>query len=358
MDYSLTFLRGPYADLTIAEMNSQEVNEVEELCRTRLLTIKREVSFLQQEQEELETQKRQLVRAERLYLDEAASKYCSYPIVDQRYLFLELLGKGGFSEVFKAFDLVELRYVACKLHELEASWSEERQKSYLKHVIRESSIQQTLSHSRFVKLIDVFKIDHATLVTVLDLCEGGDLDQYLKEREFLTEKEARVIIHQVFSGLKYLNEQKQKVIHYDLKPANILFHKGEVRISDFGLSKRLTETERSIELTSQGAGTMSYLPPECLSIGHRPPSISSAVDVWSCGIILFQMLYGKRPFGPPLNTYNVADAVLKGSLPLEFPSKPVVSDLAKEFIRKCLSINPDARPAVSHVLQDPFFKTK
>ena len=74
-----------------------------------------------------------------------------------------------------------------------------------------------------------------------------------------------------------------------------------VKVTDFGLSKIMEEGNTlmgGMELTSQGAGTYWYLPPECFELnGSNPPRISNKVDVWSVGIILFQMLYGKRPFG-------------------------------------------------------------
>ncbi len=69
------------------------------------------------------------------------------------------------------------------------------------------------------------------------------------------EREAKLIILQICDGLKYLNEQKRPVIHYDLKPGNILFSNGGVKITDFGLSKIMEEDGTSMELTSQGAGT-------------------------------------------------------------------------------------------------------
>lgn len=106
-----------------------------------------------------------------------------------------------------------------------------------------------------MRLYDVFEIDPNSFCTVLEYCDGTDLDFYLKTHKTLPEKEARAIMIQIFTGLKYLNEQKRSIIHYDLKPANILFHKGEVKITDFGLSKVMEEDQSHLELTSQGAGT-------------------------------------------------------------------------------------------------------
>lgn len=74
----------------------------------------------------------------------------------------------------------------------------------------------------------------------------------------------------------YLNKGGQKIIHYDLKPQNILFHNGEIKISDFGLSKVVDEYSDNIELTSQGVGTYWYLPPECFG-RHQRVQISSKV---------------------------------------------------------------------------------
>lgn len=81
----------------------------------------------------------------------------------------------------------------------------------------------------------------------------------------LCEKEARIIICQILSGLEYLNRYRTKIIHYDLKPQNILFHNGEIKISDFGLAKVMEDNSDDIELTSQGVGTYWYLPPECFA---------------------------------------------------------------------------------------------
>lgn len=135
--------------------------------------------------------------------------------------------------------------------------------SFIRHALREYNIHKALDHPRVVKLYDVFEIDANSFCTVLEYCDGHDLDFYLKQHKMIPEREARSIIMQVVSALKYLNEIKPPVIHYDLKPGNILLTEGnicgEIKITDFGLSKVMDEEnynpDHGMDLTSQGAGT-------------------------------------------------------------------------------------------------------
>lgn len=133
--------------------------------------------------------------------------------------------------------------------------------------MREYNIHKALDHPRVVKLYDVFEIDANSFCTVLEYCDGHDLDFYLKQHKMIPEREARSIVMQVVSALKYLNEIKPPVIHYDLKPGNILLTEGnvcgEIKITDFGLSKVMDEEnynpDHGMDLTSQGAGTYWYV---------------------------------------------------------------------------------------------------
>lgn len=85
-------------------------------------------------------------------------------------------------------------------------------------------------------MLDIFELDSCTFATVLELCEGGDLDLHLQRHHVLPEKEGRAIASQIFDGLSYLNSPSRRIIHYDLKPANILFDQlGEVKITVRGL---------------------------------------------------------------------------------------------------------------------------
>lgn len=125
-----------------------------------------------------------------------------------------------------------------------------------------------------------------------------------------------------------------KIIHYDLKPQNILFHDGIVKLVDFGLCKIVDNNETRIELTSQGSGTYWYLPPETFD---NSPKISNKVDIWSVGVIFYEMLFGKRPFGHGMSQNKILhEGIITSARKVEFPPEPIVTQLAKEFIGGCL----------------------
>ncbi|CAL4068050.1 unnamed protein product [Meganyctiphanes norvegica] len=361
-----------HRDLTL-----QEYYESEEILKLRQTALKKEDTDLQQEMEKLERERNLHIRELKRIHNEDQSRilqsqssprnphdmFNNHPVLNDRYLLLMLLGKGGFSEVHKAFDLKEQRYVACKVHQLNKDWKDDKKANYIKHAIREYNIQKKLNHPRIVKLYDVFEIDANSFCTVLEYCDGHDLDFYLKQHKTIPEREARSVIMQVVSALKYLNEIKPPIIHYDLKPGNILLTDGnilgEVKITDFGLSKVMDEDsyhpDYGMDLTSQGAGTYWYLPPECFIVGKTPPKISSKVDVWSVGVIFYQCLYGKKPFGHNQSQATILEenTILKAT-DVQFPPKPVISNEAKQFIRCCLAYRKEDRNDVLTLSSNPY----
>ncbi|XP_065866829.1 serine/threonine-protein kinase TOUSLED isoform X2 [Euphorbia lathyris] len=346
-------------DGTDAESGSQEEEFLfqDEIFKSRLSSIKREEEIILRERDRYELEKGRLIREMKRIRDEDGSRFNNFQILNHRYALLNLLGKGGFSEVYKAYDLVDHRYVACKLHGLNAQWSEDKKQSYIRHAIREYNIHKTLVHNHIVRLWDIFEIDQNTFCTVLEYCSGKDLDAVLKATPILPEREARIIIVQIFQGLIYLNKRSQKIIHYDLKPGNVLFDEfGIAKVTDFGLSKIVEDDvgSQGMELTSQGAGTYWYLPPECFELS-KTPLISSKVDVWSAGVLFYQMLFGRRPFGHDQTQERILreDTIIKARR-VEFPSKPSVSSEAKEFIRRCLTYNQSERLDVLSIAVDPY----
>uniref|UniRef100_A0A0X3PW08 Protein kinase domain-containing protein n=1 Tax=Schistocephalus solidus TaxID=70667 RepID=A0A0X3PW08_SCHSO len=349
------------------EVSVDEFYEQVEIFDLRKQMLVKEDKEIQGELERLDRERNLHIREIKRIANEDASRFKDHPLLNDRYLLLSLLGKGGFSEVHKGFDLKENRYVACKIHQLNPAWPKDKKDNYIKHALREIEIHKTLNHQRIVKVFDVFDIDHDAFCTVLEYCEGNDLDFFLKQNKIIPEREAKSIICQVISALKYLNERKPPVIHYDLKPGNILLGSGqvagEIKITDFGLSKLMTEDlynpDTGMDLTSQGAGTYWYLPPECFETGREPPKISSKVDIWSVGIIFFQCLFGKKPFGHNMSQADILhqNTILHAKA-IVFPSVPKVSDGAKEFIRKCCTYQKELRPDVFQLCNDDYLKPK
>jgi tousled-like kinase len=338
------------------DMMLNDLNEQEEIVRIRLSQIKKDELALLVEREKLLIAKSMQVREIKRIRDQERSRFSNPTLIQKRYFLMKLLGRGGFSEVYKAYDLYECRVVACKIHQINPNWKEHRKENYIKHVLRECQIHKSVKHPRLIQMFDTFILDNNTFVTVLEYCEGYDLDLYIKKHQKIPEKEAKCIISQVFSGLAYLNMQKNKIIHFDLKPANILFSDGQIKITDFGLSK-IMEEEESIELTSQGAGTYWYLPPECFDVGGTP-KISPKVDVWSAGVVFYQMLFGKKPFGNDLSQQKIlSEQTIINAKNIVFPQKPVVSEECKEFIRKCLTYDPAERPDVLAMYNDKYLRS-
>uniref|UniRef100_A0A8B9LEP1 non-specific serine/threonine protein kinase n=1 Tax=Astyanax mexicanus TaxID=7994 RepID=A0A8B9LEP1_ASTMX len=343
--------------LTVAEYHEQE-----EIFKLRLGHLKKEEAEIQAELERLERVRNLHIRELKRISNEDSSQFKDHPTLNDRYLLLHLLGRGGFSEVYKAFDLFEQRYAAVKIHQLNKNWREEKKENYHKHACREYRIHKQLDHPRIVKLYDYFSLDTDTFCTVLEFCEGNDLDFYLKQHKLMSEKEARSIVMQIANALRYLNEIKPPIIHYDLKPGNILLVDGtacgEIKITDFGLSKIMDDDNYGVDgmdLTSQGAGTYWYLPPECFVVGKEPPKISNKVDVWSVGVIFFQCLYGRKPFGHNQSQQDILqeNTILKAT-EVQFPPKPVVSNEAKAFIRRCLAYRKEDRYDVHQLCSDSY----
>ncbi|XP_049904468.1 LOW QUALITY PROTEIN: serine/threonine-protein kinase tousled-like 1 [Epinephelus moara] len=343
--------------LTLAEYHEQE-----EIFKLRLGHLKKEEAEIQAELERLERVRNLHIRELKRINNEDSSQFKDHPTLNERYLLLHLLGRGGFSEVYKAFDLIEQRYAAVKIHQLNKNWREEKKENYHKHACREYRIHKELDHPRIVKLYDYFSLDTDTFCTVMEYCEGNDLDFYLKQHKLMSEKEARSIVMQIVNALRYLNEIKPPIIHYDLKPGNILLVDGtacgEIKITDFGLSKIMDDDNYGVDgmdLTSQGAGTYWYLPPECFVVGKEPPKISNKVDVWSVGVIFFQCLYGRKPFGHNQSQQDILqeNTILKAT-DVQFPVKPVSSNEAKAFIRRCLAYRKEDRIDVHQLGSDPY----
>lgn len=342
-----------------------------QLRASEVVALSNKMASIHQRRLELDNEKKAFTKEIRRVSDEDASDFvATFTIGDEtdteRYVLMYLLGKGGFSEVWRAFDLVEGRYVACKIHHINRNWSAQTRQHYQRHAERELEIMRQLDHPHLTRLYDVFQLSDTVFVSVMEYSKGMDMDTYLKTFQTVKENDSRLITVQVVSALRYLASLENPIIHYDLKPANILLHSKdpsilEIKITDFGLAKIIGPTREgpsdnpSIELTSQGTGTYWYLPPECFETASTP-RISNKVDVWSVGIILYQMLYGRRPFAEGQSQRKIwqEKLIVTSARTLTFPDSPKVTDEAKDFISRCLTFNVAERYDIFQLGLHPF----
>ncbi len=347
-------------------LSALEIHEAQESIQMHMEALLREEKELLAEEQTLNDEKGAHIRALKRVASEDSSRFKNRPKLHDRYVLDRLLGKGGFSEVWKGYDLKELREVAVKIHQLDPRWPDSKKENYTKHVSREYEIHRNVRHSRIVSLYDVFEIDNDSFATVLECCKGTDLDTLLKQKKRLPERQARAILLQILTGMQYLSHpsadgSRQGIIHYDLKPGNILFDEfGDAKITDFGLSKIVDAPDpaESMELTSQGAGTYWYLPPECFVTGEQV-RISNKVDVWSIGVIFYQMLYGQRPFGEGKTQDKLlADHTMLNAQEVHLPEKPAISQAGKDFIQQCLTYDQAFRPTIAQLCENPYVLPK
>ncbi|WWC64614.1 uncharacterized protein I303_107225 [Kwoniella dejecticola CBS 10117] len=222
------------------------------------------------------------------------------------------------------------------------------------HMVRnEIAVLKRVSagHKNIVQLHDFFETTH-NLYLVFDLCTGGELFDRICARGSYFEKDAANIVRTVTSAVKYLHDQG--IVHRDLKPENILFKNKEegadLMLADFGLSKVLDEDNFSILTTT--CGTPGYMAPEIFKkAGHGKP-----VDIWAIGVITYFLLCGYTPFDRD-SQYEEMQAICNGDYKFE-PAEywAGVSNVARNFVKKCLTIDPTNRPTAAQLLQDEWLK--
>ncbi|NXW47570.1 SLK kinase, partial [Nyctiprogne leucopyga] len=223
--------------------------------------------------------------------------------------------------------------------------SEEELEDYMVEI----DILASCDHPNIVKLLDAFYYEN-NLWILIEFCAGGAVDAVMLELERpLTEPQIKVVCRQTLEALNYLHENK--IIHRDLKAGNILFTlDGDIKLADFGVSAKNT---RTIQRRDSFIGTPYWMAPEvvmCETSKDRPYDYKA--DIWSLGITLIEMAQIEPPHHE-LNPMRVLLKIAKSDPPtLAQPSK--WSSDFKDFLKKCLEKNVDARWSASQLLQHPF----
>ena len=205
-------------------------------------------------------------------------------IIDGRYEILEEVGRGGMAIVYLARCLVLNRYVAIKVLRPEFRNDED----FIKRFKIEAQSAGNLSHPNIVSIYDVGN-ESDTEYIVMEYVEGITLKQYLSAKGALPEKEAVDFAAQICAGLEHAH--KKGIVHKDIKPENILITKeGILKITDFGIAKALNQA--TITTGGHALGSVHYFSPE----QARGSVTDAKTDIYSVGVILYEMATGKRPF--------------------------------------------------------------
>eukprot|EP01103_Thecamoeba_quadrilineata_P019532 TRINITY_DN7951_c0_g1_i1.p1 TRINITY_DN7951_c0_g1~~TRINITY_DN7951_c0_g1_i1.p1 ORF type:complete len:423 (-),score=83.92 TRINITY_DN7951_c0_g1_i1:33-1301(-) len=256
-----------------------------------------------------------------------------------------LLGRGNFAEVYHGKHLRTNLDVAIKKMDTAKI---DRQNLHL--LDREVDIMKQISHTNIVHLYDTLNI-RGHLYLIVEYCSGQSLESFLAKSPQLPEQTVKFITSQIIDGLYYLHTQK--VAHRDLKPANILLHYTDnyndsqtaflMKIADFTFARSM-ETNQLMQTI---LGTPLYMAPEMFKEGRYTDN----TDLWSLGIIVYQMLYGKHPFLP---TGTGLPHLIKAiHSELKFPDR-IVSAEATSLLRSLIEKDPQKRLNWKGLLEHPF----
>jgi serine/threonine protein kinase len=211
-------------------------------------------------------------------------------------------------------------------------------------IYNEISIHSKLAHENIIKLYNVHE-DKDNINIIMEYAENGNLYELIsKEKNGLTESKAFDYFIQVVNAVYYLHNNN--IIHRDIKPENILIgNDNKIKLCDFGWAKELT-----LENRSTFCGTVEYMAPEIVGSENYDYS----VDIWSLGILLYELLYGHSPFKAS-NTKNVILNIKTHELTYDDKNK-LISKSCKDLIQKLLDSNPQKRLKIKDILEHPFVK--
>lgn len=260
--------------------------------------------------------------------------------LDGRYEIHELLGVGGMAYVYKAYDNIKKRWVAIKILKEELAGNSD----FLRRFRNESKAIAVLSHPNIVKVYDVSFGDRIQYI-VMEYIDGITLKQYIEQQGEIKWREALYFTVQILRALQHAHEKG--IIHRDIKPQNImLLEDGTIKVTDFGIA-RFSQAETQT-MTDKAIGSVHYIAPEQARGGY----INDKADIYSVGVMLYEMLTGQLPFVAD-NAVSVAIMQMQAEPTPPSRINPSIPKGLEEITMHAMEKNPAQRfPSAADMLED------
>ena len=245
------------------------------------------------------------------------------------------IGKGTLSQVYKGFDTTTDIIVAIKIID-KLSLT----KDSVSRIVGESKMMRQLVHPNIAVILDFIQ-DENYFYMILEYCAGGDLYQFIRKGK-LPEETARKFMFQISKALGYL--KSKNILHRDLKPQNILLTKDckTVKLTDFNFSREMAEND----LAHTFCGSPLYMAPEIM----ENQTYTVKADLWSVGMILYEMIYGNNPFCEANGIIDLIKRVNTQAIPISNAVSEECNSLIKGLLRK----SPDERMDWDTFLNNPW----
>lgn len=264
------------------------------------------------------------------------------------------IGTGTYSKVYIGHKNDSKEYVAIKCIN-----SNSLKKISFLRIQREISLLKGMSHPNIIKFYDAFTDISGTVYIVTEYCNYGSLDKFIRKKnpKILTESNIKELIIQLRDGMRHLIEHN--ILHRDMKPENILLSldkngKKVVKIADFGFAKCI-DIDDIDSLTKTLCGTPMYLAPEV--VNQKKYTLVS--DLWSIGVILYQIFFGILPFEKPRNILELGRNLQEMGLTImpipKMRNGATISSQGKDMLQQLLKIEPIERMTWGGFFSDPWF---
>nr|XP_044990934.1 death-associated protein kinase 3 [Jaculus jaculus]XP_044990935.1 death-associated protein kinase 3 [Jaculus jaculus]XP_044990937.1 death-associated protein kinase 3 [Jaculus jaculus] len=268
--------------------------------------------------------------------------------VEDHYEMGEELGSGQFAIVRKCRQKGTGKEYAAKFIKKRRLSSSRRGVSR-EEIEREVSILREIRHPNIITLHDVFE-NKTDVVLILELVSGGELFDFLAEKESLTEDEATQFLKQILDGVNYLHTKR--IAHFDLKPENIMLldknvPNPRIKLIDFGIAHKIEAGNEFKNIF----GTPEFVAPEI--VNYEPLGLEA--DMWSIGVITYILLSGASPFLGETKQETLTNiSAVNYDFDEEYFSS--TSELAKDFIRRLLVKDPKRRMTIAQSLEHSWIK--